>query len=72
MMTTRLAIATLVAVGLAATPLAAQAKKYKHLRHYISTTQSESPGLSETSDNAKLRQIRIYCRNCHRSVNRIV
>ena len=71
MMTTRLAIATLVAVGLAATPLAAQAKKYKHLRHYISTTQSESPGLSET-DNAKLRQIRIYCGNCHRSVNRIV
>ena len=40
MMTTRLAIATLVAVGLAATPFAAQAKKHRHIRHYISTTQS--------------------------------
>ena len=46
MMTTRLAIAALVAVGLA--PLAAQAKKHKHLRHYISTTQSASPGLAES------------------------
>ena len=44
----KLAIVTLVAVGLAATPLAAQAKKHKHLRHYISTTQSGSPGLSRT------------------------
>ena len=48
MMTTRLAIATLVAVGLAAAPRAAQAKKHTHLRHYISTTQSESPGPAGT------------------------
>jgi hypothetical protein len=47
MMTTRLAIAALVVAGLAATPFAAQAKKHKHLRHYISTTQSDSPGVSE-------------------------
>jgi hypothetical protein len=41
MMTTRLAIATLVAVGLAATPFAAQAKKHRYIRHYIPTTQSD-------------------------------
>ena len=48
MMTTRLAIATLVAVGLAMTPFAAQAKKHRHLRHYISATQSDSLGGSES------------------------
>jgi hypothetical protein len=48
-MTTRLAIATLVAAGLAATPFAAQAKKHKHIRHYISTTQSDSYGMSGMS-----------------------
>lgn len=47
MMTTRLAIATLVAVGLAATPFAAQAKKHKHIR-YISTTQLDGLGLQES------------------------
>jgi hypothetical protein len=46
MMTTRLAIATLVAAGLAATPFAAQGKSHKHIRHYVSTTQSDSPGVS--------------------------
>jgi hypothetical protein len=45
-MTTRLAIATLVAVGLAATPFAAQAKKHRHIRHHISTTQSDSREMS--------------------------
>jgi hypothetical protein len=48
MVTTRLAIAALVAAGLAAVPLAAQAKKHKHIRHYISTTQSGSYGMSGT------------------------
>jgi hypothetical protein len=46
MMTTRLAIATLVAVGLAAAPFAAQAKKHRHIRHNISTTQSGNYGVS--------------------------
>jgi hypothetical protein len=46
MITTRLVIATLVAVGLAGAPFAAQAKKHKHIRHYISTMQSGSQGLS--------------------------
>jgi hypothetical protein len=49
MMTTRLAIATLVAVGLAAAPFAAQAKKHRHIRHYISTTQSDNYGVSGMS-----------------------
>jgi hypothetical protein len=48
MITTRLAIAALVAVGLAAVPLTAQAKKHKHIRHYISTAQSNSYGMSGT------------------------
>jgi len=48
-MTTRLGIATLVAVGLAATPFAAQAKKHKHIRHYIPTTQSDNYGVSGMS-----------------------
>jgi hypothetical protein len=46
MMTTRLTIATLVAVGLAATPFAAQARRHRHIRHTISTTQSGSYGTS--------------------------
>jgi hypothetical protein len=46
MITTRLAIATLVAVGLAGAPFAAQAKKHKHIRHYVSTMQSGGQGLS--------------------------
>jgi hypothetical protein len=49
MITTRLAIATLVAVGLAGAPFAAQAKKYKHIRHYISTMQSDNYGMSGMS-----------------------
>jgi hypothetical protein len=48
MVTTRLAIAALLAVGLAAMPLTAQAKKHKHIRHYISTTQTGSYGMSGT------------------------
>ena len=40
MMKTRLAIAALVSMGLAGAPFAAEAKKYKHLRHYVSTMQS--------------------------------
>ena len=35
-MTIRLAIAALVAVGLAGAPFAAEGKKYKHIRHYFS------------------------------------
>ena len=40
MMKTRLAIAALVTVGLAGGPFAAEAKTYKHSRHYNSTAQS--------------------------------
>jgi hypothetical protein len=49
MMTTRLTIAALVAVGLAAAPFAAEAKKYKHIRHYVSTMQSDTFGTVGTS-----------------------
>jgi hypothetical protein len=49
MITTRLAIATLVAVGVASLPLTAEAKKYKHIRHYVSMTQSDSYGMSGPS-----------------------
>src|ERR1700754_3973010 len=49
MITTRLAIATLVAVGLAGAPFAAQGKKYKHIRHYISMMQSDNYGMSGMS-----------------------
>lgn len=49
MMTTRLLIATFVTAGLASAPLAAEAKKYDHMRHYVSTMQSDgTPGLSIT------------------------
>jgi hypothetical protein len=48
-MKTRLAIATLVSVGLAAAPFAAEAKKYKHPRHYVSTMQSRTYGTSGMS-----------------------
>ena len=37
MMTIRLAIAALVAAGLAGAPLAVQAKKYRHVRHHSYT-----------------------------------
>ncbi|MBV9562165.1 MAG: hypothetical protein JOY90_17225 [Bradyrhizobium sp.] len=40
MTTTRLAIATLVTMGLAATPFAAEAKKHRHAKHYGSSVQS--------------------------------
>lgn len=46
MITTRLAIATLVAAGLAGAPFAAQAKKHRHLRHYISTVQTDGQGMT--------------------------
>jgi hypothetical protein len=49
MMTTRLAIAVLVTVELAGAPFAAEGKKYKHIRHYISTMQSDTYGTSGTS-----------------------
>ena len=49
MMKTRLAIAALVSVGLAGAPFAAEAKKYKHLRHYVSTMQSGTYGTSGMS-----------------------
>jgi hypothetical protein len=49
MMTTRLAIAALVTVGLAGAPFAAEGKKYKHIRHYISTMQSDTYGTSGMS-----------------------
>ncbi len=37
---TRLFIAALLTVGLAGAPFATEAKKYKHVRHYVSTTQT--------------------------------
>jgi hypothetical protein len=49
MMKTRLAIAALVTVGLAGAPFAAEAKKYKHIGHHISTMQSGTYGTSGTS-----------------------
>jgi hypothetical protein len=49
MKTTRLAIAALVTVGLAGAPFAAEAKKYKHIRYQISTTQSGTSGTAGTS-----------------------
>ena len=48
MMKTRLAIAALVTVGLAGAPFAAEAKKYKHIRHHISTMQAGTYGTSGT------------------------
>jgi hypothetical protein len=53
MMTTRLAITALVTVGLAGAPFAAHAKKYKHIRHHVSTMQSGTYGTES--------------RQCHRS-----
>jgi hypothetical protein len=49
MMKTRLAIAALVTVGLAGAPFAAEAKKYKHLRHDVSTMQSGTYGTAGMS-----------------------
>jgi len=40
MMTIRLAIAMCVAVGLASAPFAAEAKKHKHITHYVSDVQT--------------------------------
>jgi hypothetical protein len=52
MMTTRLLIAALLTAGLASAPFAAEAKKYKDIRHYVSTMQSDlTPGLSTTQPN---------------------
>jgi hypothetical protein len=39
MMTVRLAIAALVAAGLAGAPPAVQAKKHRHVRHYVSDVE---------------------------------
>jgi hypothetical protein len=41
---TGLAIAALVTMGLAATPAAVEAKKHRHTRGYVSTTQSAGYG----------------------------
>ena len=49
MKTKLLAIAALVTVGLAGAPFAAQAKKHKHIRHYVSTMQSGTYGTSGIS-----------------------
>jgi len=46
MITTRLAVATLVAAGLAGSPFAAQAKKHEHIRHYVSMMQSDGQEMS--------------------------
>ena len=48
-MKTRLAIAVLVTVGLAGTPFAAEAKKYKHARYPISTAQPATYGTTGVS-----------------------
>lgn len=45
----KLPIAVLVTVGLIAMPFAAQAKKYRHLRHNISTMQPGTYGGLGTS-----------------------
>lgn len=49
MITNRLAVTALVAVGLAGVPFAAEGKRYKHIRHYISTAQSDGYGMSGMS-----------------------
>ena len=52
MMTARFLIATFVTAGLASAPFAAQAKRYKDIRRYVSTMQSDlTPGLSITQPN---------------------
>ena len=43
MNTIKLAMAVLVAAGVAATPFAAQAKKYRHIRHYQTSTSGPYP-----------------------------
>jgi hypothetical protein len=58
MMTTRLAITTLVAAVLASAPLAADAKKYKHITHHISTMQSGT--YYRGSSGGSAAQPRIY------------
>ena len=49
MMKTRLAIAALVSVGLAGAPFAAEAKKYGHSRHHVSTMHSGTYGAAGMS-----------------------
>ena len=39
MTTIRLAMAVFIAAGLASAPFAAQAKKHKHIRHYVSDVE---------------------------------
>ena len=43
MMTIRLAIAAIAVAGLAGAPLAAQAKKHRHIRHYVSDVSAVEP-----------------------------
>ena len=49
MMTTKFMTAAFVTIGLTVAPFAAEGKEYTHLRHYVSTMQSDAygtPGLS--------------------------
>lgn len=48
-MMTRLAIAALMTVSLIGAPFAAQAKKHRHVRHYIPVVQTNTFGASGTS-----------------------
>ena len=48
-MMTRLAIAGFLTVGLAGAPFSAEAKKHKHIRHYVSAMQSGTYGTSGIS-----------------------
>lgn len=49
MTTIRLAIAALVAAGLASTPLAAQAKKHGHVRHHSYGSVAQTSGYYPTA-----------------------
>ena len=49
MITTRLAIAALVLVGLVGAPFAVEAKKHRHYRRHISTMQSGTYGAAGVS-----------------------
>lgn len=54
MMKTKVAIAILVAAGLAASPLTAEAKSHKHSKHHTSTTTGANmkPDKSGGTNNA--------------------
>ena len=52
MMKTRLAIALLLTMGLTGAPFAAEAKKYKHIRHHFPTAQSAAYEDSRNIDHA--------------------